>query len=72
MICNNQNLCWLLLGVLIIFGGFGITVLSVYVENINEEGGSILDKVGVLTMVFGAISVSRWLSKIDMCDKKPS
>ena len=72
MICNNQNLCSLLLGVAVIFGGFGITVLSVYAGNINEEGGSILDKVGVLAMVLGAISASRWLSKIDMCDKKPS
>lgn len=72
MTCNNQNLYRLLLGVGIILGGFGITVCSVHVANISEEGEKILDKFGVLIMVLGAISVSRWLSKIDMCGKKPS
>lgn len=61
----NENLKGLFYSILIVFTGYVITILSIYLDYFGNEVVAIVDKTGILIMVIAAISTSRYLSKID-------
>ena len=62
MKCKNRDLCGLIVGIVLVFVGFGFTFCSI---KIDGEGGEMLDKFGVLILVLGGISASGFLSKLN-------